>query len=623
MNGNGLIAELRRRNVFRVGAAYAVVAWLLLQLADILLGNFGAPEWVFKSFVALLALGFPLALFLAWAYELTPEGVKRSTEVPPANLRRSPSERRLDAVIIGGAALVIVAVLADRFWPDRETVPAATEPEVAAALVEPPAHVVGERSIAVLPFADLSPDGDHAYFADGIAEELLNALAQVKGLRVAGRSSSFNFGHRARDLRVIGEVLGVAYVLEGSVRMSAERVRITAQLIGTADGFHLWSDTYDGEMKDIFDLQERIARSITSSLELVLDGGQERIVAVATEDSEAYNLFLQATAIFNRRDRDRLVHATELLEEAIRLDGDFTRARSRLAAVLIVSPAYAPVDQAAYLAAAERHAHAAISQDDRLAEPYAVLGLLHSNRRQYAAAHDAFQRALERDPRDVTSNFWFAIHLWMSGHRSQATHHLDVVLDIDPMLPIALNWRALAWLDAGDRAAARRLYQRAYDLGLVAAAQGLAELAQLTGDRDAAIRYLLETIQVAFAVPVTAADAEALARGIYGGAEEQRHALEVVREYLSHGPQDIHGYIPNVLMRIGEPAQALELASRAPLVNETLFFAPLWLRPVGDPARRSPAFPEFARETGLADYWMRHGPPDGCRMQRKRDFHCD
>ena len=616
-----LLTELKRRNVFRVAAAYAVTAWLVLQVADILLNNFGAPDWVFRTLAILFLIGFPITLVFSWAFEITPEGIKREQNVPPEQSISPVTGRRLDQATIVVVVLALGVLAADRLWLERPS-PAVATPAVATDASA--AARAADRSIAVLPFADLSPNKDQEYFSDGIAEELLNALSRVRDLRVAGRTSSFHFRDRNEDLRTIGQTLGVAYILEGSVRKSAERVRITAQLISAADGFHLWSETYDGELKDIFDLQERIARAITTELEVVLSGKQqERIVEVATENPEAYNLFLQASAIFNRRDRDRLVHASGLLEEALRLDPDFARARSRMAAVLLITPAYASVDQLAFFAAAERQAQIAITQDDRLAEPHAVLGLLFSNNRQYSVAHAEFLSALERDPADVTSNFWFGIHLWMAGYREQAVRYLDRVVEIDPMLPIGLNWRALAYLDQGDLPNARRLYQRAYDLGLVAAAQGgLATVAELEGERDLAARLFAQGMGRAFALPGGPDAAETLSAGLYGGPADRQKALDLVDAYLTSGPERIHGLVPNVLMRIGRPQQALELVASAPLINESLFFAPLWVRPIGDAARQSPYFPEFARRTGLADHWDQYGPPDGCRRQADDHYVC-
>lgn len=609
-----LFTELKRRNVFRVGAAYLVTAWLLLQAGDILLGNFDAPGWVFKSLAALLSLGFPIVLVFAWAYEITPQGIRRERDVASEASITPVTGRRLDQITIVMVVLALGVLAMDRLWLARPMPPAATGA---------PAPIL-EQSIAVLPFADLSPAGDQEYFADGIAEELLNALSRVEGLRVAGRTSSFHYRGREADLRSIGETLGVAYLLEGSVRKSADRIRITAQLVSAGDGFHVWSETYNGDVGDIFDLQERIARAITTELKVVLRGDQrERIVEITTENPEAYGLYLQATSIFNRRDRDRLVHAAGLLEEALRLDPDFTRARARLAAVLLVAPSYAPVDQDEFNSAAEREARIAIRQNDRLAEPHAVLGLLYSSHRQYPVAHAEFLRALELEPNDVTSNFWFAIHLWMTGYLDQAGQRLDRVLGIDPLLPIALNWRALGYLNRGDLQAADTFYQRAYDLGLAAAEQGLSYVAELRGDRGLAEKMFARVVGGAFAIPGGPDAAETLSAGIYGGSEERRKAIDLMDDHLASAPERIHGIVLNVLMRLGQHDRALELAATVPLINNTLFMAPLWVRQLGDAAVQSSNFSGFARRTGLADYWDSYGAPDRCRRQAEKDYVCE
>lgn len=616
--------ELKHRNVVRVGAAYVVIAWLLLQAADILLGNFGAPDWVFKSITVILLLGLPLALVLAWAYELTPDGVKRASEVDDTAPEKPAGYKRLDGLILAGIVVVVAFMVADR-WLDRAT--EAEIDEVEEMATAPPgsaAHVVTDRSIAVLPFADLSPGRDQEYFADGIAEELLNALSRLRDLRTAGRSSSFYLHERGESLRAIGEALGVAYILEGSVRKSADRVRITAQLISAADGFQLWSETYDGDLGDIFELQERIARAITSELRVVLSGAQqERIVERATHDSEAYSLFLQATAIFNRRDRDRLVEAAEMLEEALDIDPEFTRARSRLAAVLVVTPAYAPVDQETYFTAAELQARRAIAEDDRAAEPHAVLGLLLSAGRQFLPAHTEFQRALELDPNDVTSHFWFGIHLWMTGYRIPAAEHLDRVLAIDPILPNGMFWRGMVYLDQGDLQRAGRMFGRAYGLGLTSAATGLALLAALQGETERAIRHYSEAIGQAFTSP-GGEDVDAVfADGVFGNEAARTEALSLIEQYLAAEPGRIHGIVPQVLMKMSRPDEALELAARAPLINETLFFLVLWVQPFGDAARQSPFFPEFASRTGLAEYWAEYGTPERCRRRAELDYVCN
>ncbi|HMK73039.1 MAG TPA: protein kinase, partial [Myxococcaceae bacterium] len=324
-----------------------------------------------------------------------------------------------------------VGVAGVAFWPRHPGKAAGTAPTTS-----------GVPSIAVLPFVNLSSDKEQEYFSDGISEEILDALARVKGLKVAGRTSSFHFKGRNDDLRTIGETLGVANLLEGSVRKQGNRVRITAQLIQVADGFHLWSKTFEGDLTDVFDLQERIARAITGELKVVLQGEQRtRLVPVATTNPEAYALYLQATTIFNRREGPRFHDAIAQVEQAVRLDPGYARAWSRLATLQVLLPIYFPSELDSSLASAELAARRAIALEPSLAEPHAVLGLTYERERRYLEAREAYRRALELDPDDVTANFWFGAHLITAGYVRQGEQVLDKVLAIDPIVPNPLGWR--------------------------------------------------------------------------------------------------------------------------------------------------------------------------------------
>jgi TolB-like protein/Tfp pilus assembly protein PilF len=459
-----LLAELKRRKVFKVGAAYLVVAWLVVQGASIGFPAFEAPSWALRVFILVLMLGFPIALVMAWVFEATPEGVVRETR-PAGSAAMYAIAAALAVAAVGWFVLgrstprdeAGSVVVADE-KPPRATTDSATAGETAPG---------SSKSIAVLAFTDLSPAKDQEYFSDGIAEEILNALVKVKGLKVAGRTSSFHFKGKNEDLRKIGEALGVAHILEGSVRKQGEKVRITAQLIQAKDGFHLWSETYDGDLADVFELQERIARAITDELKIVLQGDQQqRLVPVATTNPEAYALYLQATGIFNRRDIQRYGEAIDLLDEALRLDSAFARAHSRLASIHVIRPSVDASTSTVAYAASERHALQAIALDPALAEPHAVLGLLHANQRRYAQAQQAFQQALALQPDDVTSNFWNALFLLNAGYLQRGTEYLDRVLKLDPLLPNALAWRAKSYLDAGDIDAAERLSRQSVEAGL-------------------------------------------------------------------------------------------------------------------------------------------------------------
>jgi TolB-like protein len=264
-----LFAELGRRNVIRVGIAYAVVAWLLVQVADVLFPVFGAPDGALRVFVVALLLGFPAALLFAWVFELTPEGVKREKDIDrSASITRSTG-RKLDRVIIVALVIALGYFIWERQTRIEPPVPVAQPSAETVTPVEEPAP--GKRSIAVLPFVNMSADPENEYFADGLSEELLNQLAQIPDLQVAGRTSSFSFKGRNEDLRLIGDTLDVANVLEGSVRRQGNKVRVTAQLIRVDDGFHLWSNAYDRTMDDVFVIQDDIASNVANALKIVLD----------------------------------------------------------------------------------------------------------------------------------------------------------------------------------------------------------------------------------------------------------------------------------------------------------------------------------------------------------------
>lgn len=270
--------ELKYRNVFKVAVAYIVVGWVLVQIADVMTASFGAPDWVMKIFIAFLALGWPLALVLAWAFELTPDGVKRASELP-ANIKKDPrSGRLLNRVTI----ITLVIAVAWLGW-DKLQRP-----------TEDTAAVTVDKSIAVLPFADFSPDGDHTWFADGLTDEILNALARTGDLRVASRTSSFAFRDSDEEAPDIGKALDVAHILEGSVRRAGDRIRVTAQLVRAADDVHLWSETFDARASDSIEIQENIAFRIASILDTALDADElARMVAAGTESIDAWEGYLR------------------------------------------------------------------------------------------------------------------------------------------------------------------------------------------------------------------------------------------------------------------------------------------------------------------------------------------
>jgi TolB-like protein/Tfp pilus assembly protein PilF len=517
---------------------------------------------------------------------------------------------------VAAVALAVVMIGGVAWW-------AASGRRLAATTEQAPGGAPGARtpSIAVLPFVNLSSDKEQEYFSDGITEELLDALARVKGLKVAGRTSSFAFKGKNEDLRTIGQTLGVANIVEGSVRKQGNRVRITAQLIQAADGFHLWSKTFEGDLTNVFDLQEKIARSITDELKVVLQGDQRsRLVPVATSNPEAYALFLQATAIFNRRDGARFPDAIAQLEQALRLDPGYARGWSRLATLWVLTPIYRPGDFISSLAAAEKAAHRAIELDPSLGEPHAVLGLVFVQRRQFLEAQAAIRRALELDPDDVSANFWLATNLVNEGYLQRANRVLDKVLTIDPMVPNGLNWRGLTAFADGDLDLAERLTRRSRDAGLAHAGISISYVAEARGQREEAIAQLTSGLS-ALSLDLPQGFAEATARGALGDVQARDRALALIRSYLATRPAAISGSVPYALMRLGRPGEALEILERGPSGNDSLPFPTMWM-PAGRQTRTLPEFSAAARRFGLVEVWERDGPPDLCQRVEPGKYVC-
>jgi len=618
-----LIQELKRRNVIRMGGLYLVGAWLIVQVSGTLLPVFEAPPWVMKTLVGLLAIGFVPALVFSWLFELTPDGLKRDTEVLPEQSKAPQTAQKMNRLLIAGVLLALIYFGIDKLLlapAESARTASKAKPVAADAQGSPPALAATAKSIAVLPFTDLSPGHDQEYFSDGMAEELLNALAKIKDLKVAGRTSSFHFKGKNEDLREIGRTLGVANILEGSVRKQGEKVRITAQLIQTEDGFHRWSENYDGDLSDVFNLQERIARAISEQLKLIItaDPGQ-RLVPVATTDPEAYALYLQASDTFNRRDVDHYVDAIALLEQALKLDPKYARAQARIAT--LHATAFAP---GLSNAEAERHARLALAADPTLAEPHLALGAVSHHAGGFLDARDEFERALALEPDDAAVGFFYAQDLLIGGYTRKGTERLDRVLAIDPMQPNAIYRRGMQYAYDGDYDAAERAIKRSMDLGLSFAEGGLMAIAWARGDFTRAREIALRRPR---ATGVECADIwnsnQPILVDVYGGVAEARaKAVSVVEQCIATKPATIPSWVPTFLMRLGEPAKALDAILAGPSDSLAAVANNLW-SPTGRSARTLPEFAEFARKMGLADLWEKYGAPDRCRRVTPRDYACE
>ena len=619
-----LIAELKRRNVIRMAGLYLVGSWLLVQVASTVLPAFHVPDWALRGLIILLVLGFVPAVAFAWVFEMTPDGLKRDGEVSPEQSIAPQTAQRMNRMIIAVLALAIVYFGFDKFVlaPQRAATALASERAGAAARASAK-PAVQEKSIAVLPFVNMSADKDNEYFSDGISEEILNALTKVADLKVAGRTSSFFFKGKNENLTTIGETLGVAHVLEGSVRKQGEKVRITAQLIRTRDGFHLWSETYNGDLSDVFALQESIARAITGKLQVILQGVQKtRLVQAGTSNPEAYALYLQASSVFNRREGARFAEAIDLLEQAIALDPRYARAHARLASLHSVNSNYTGGSAfSTALPKIELHARLASELDASLAEPYAALGAAFGERRRFLEAQQSLERAVKLDPNDVTANFWLATQLINTGYIREGTAALDRTLALDPMLPNALLWRARLYVFDGDLENGALLLRKATEGGHVFVGIGQALLDNARGDKAAAINSLTRGLAGYFTSAFPPEAAALFAKAIYGDAEANKQKRNLIDAYLATKPEYIAGVVPYVLMRSGEVGRGLVLAQDRPTTNDSMAFSEMFRR--NSEIKGAPEFPEFTRRSGLAGLWDAKGPPDFCRKNAKGDYACE
>lgn len=373
------IRELRERRVFRIASVYAVTMWIIIQGAIDLFPVFGIPDWATRLLVVIAVIGFPIAIILAWAYQVTGEGVVRD----PGRGSGETGKRgwQVDFIVIGALVLLGAFILLRQQFSEVIDMDQAAVAETAAegiagaAAIPEPAEQLHPQSIAVLPFVNMSSDQDTEYFSDGITEELLNVLANIPGLRVASRTSAFAFKGAQADIPTVSQKLGVAFVLEGSVRRSRDMVRITAQLIDAREDIHMWSETYDRELLEIFAIQDEISAVIVDKLKptvLAARGGAGTPPqSSTTDDLEAYDLYLRGRSAYRTDDPEALLASIGFLEESIARDAEFARAHSALARSLL---AYAEVSgEAEYRERAREEARAALRRDNMLREAHEVL----------------------------------------------------------------------------------------------------------------------------------------------------------------------------------------------------------------------------------------------------------
>jgi len=468
-----IFRELRRRNVFRVAGVYAVVGWLLAQIAVTLETSLKLPDWFDSVIVSALIIGLPLAMLFAWAFEITPDGVVRVEKGSTDHGNAKKTARKLDIAIVSGLIGVIgmigwqiqsrdtVEFAAMEFTPDTnelqiEDVPASYTSEINRHDTE-----TELETIAVLPFEDFSPEKDQDYFASGISEELLNVLTRIDGLRVSSRTSAFAFKDKSTPISVIAEALNVAHVLEGSVRKSGKTLRITAQLIDTEADIHMWSETYDRPLTadNIFAIQDEIAQAIVGELKGRLKFDTQKNVLSRTSSVAAYDFYLQARDEMNKREADALANAIGGFKKAIALDPDFSLAYAGLADAILLTEEYAGADEKDTISHARINVEKALQLAPNSAEALTAAASLSLNEYDYPKALELASKAIEANP-----NFTLAYHrkaLAYSGFQPEkALGAFQQALVLDPLSPVLLSNVSSQQMALGDIAAARKTSEK-------------------------------------------------------------------------------------------------------------------------------------------------------------------
>ena len=427
-------AELKRRNVYKVAVAYAVVGWLAIQVTATIVPALHLPDGLTTAVVVLVLVGFPIALVISWAFEMTPEGMKRTADISADEVRSMPywSKKKFAGFIIGVAIIAAGLFAYQSFRAPKSTITVKSD----------------NRSIAVLPLVNTSGDPNNEYFSDGLSEELIAVLAKIPDLKVIGRSSSFLFKGKAADSASIGQKLGVAHLIEGSVRKQGDRVRIVAELINAADGSELWSETYDRELKDVFAVQSEIASTVAEQMKVKILGEKTRSdAAPPNENLAAYNAVLESDFYFQQLTAESVQRAIHSLQEAVRLDPNYALAYAKLSlAWRQYAASFAANDNEQAYAEAKAAAEKAIKLAPDQVEPHKAAGWVAINPDlDFAQAEQEFRRALQISPSDFGAKSGLSYCLMAEGHLTEAERAFYETLSLDPLsVPIWFNLGRLA-----------------------------------------------------------------------------------------------------------------------------------------------------------------------------------
>lgn len=594
------ISELKRRNVFRVGLAYVVVSWVALQFVDVVQDPLNLPLWLPKVVIVLLAIGLPIALIISWAFELTPDGLVKTAHADKQASITPRTGQRINKLIIGGLTLAVVFLLIDRFYPATGE-PVAATPEAKAE----------KTSIAVLPFVNMSDDPGQEFFSDGMTEEILNVLAKNHALRVAGRTSSFAFKGKNVDMRTIGQNLGVDYLIEGSVRKDADTVRITTQLVQVADGFHVWSETYDRKLKEIFVVQDEIAHAISDALKVSFGGGAgESNAANQTGNMAAYDLYLKARDAHKNR---RIPEALMLAEKVTEIEPDFAPGWAVYAQALALAPNWIyfdePLESAGAFAKGFIAAQKALILDPNSVEALGALANVYRTRLQWDEAGKAYQKALLIDPDNPVILEDYAEFLLAVGKNKAALAQAQRLVTLEPQVPIYLHVLVQVYWSLGDYSTAAPVAEKEYalDSDLIFIASEYAQVLWLNGQKQKARDILAES--------------DVIPAELRANIETWFHVTEKGRQGLTPEQVQIAMADPFILSSLNQPDDFFALLSKKVKLGWWGDFFTFY--PETEPYRKMPGFKTHVQELKLVDYWRKNGWGDYCQAVGSDDFKCE
>ena len=588
MKNINFFTELKRRNVIRFASLYLVGAWLLVQVSGTVLPMFGAPEWLPRSIVILLAIGLLPALVFSWVFELTPQGLKRDEDVKPEESIAPQTARRMNLTIVAVLVLALGYFAVDKFVlaPRRAVLPNDSSFSASA------------KSIAVLPFESLSEDKANAFFAEGVQDEILTRLAKVADLKVISRTSTQHFKSSPDNLPQIAKQLGVMNILEGSVQRSNDQVRVNVQLINAMTDAHLWADIYDRKLTDIFVVESDIAKTIADTLQAKLTGAEMTAMTKApTANNEAYQLYLQGRFFWNKRTAADLRKSIEYFSQAIEKDPNYALAYAASAQAWLLLPGYAGGTPADCFPQAEMAAKKALSLDDNLADAHAALAMV---KQLYdfdlPGAIAEFERAIQLKPNDATAHHWLANHsLAASGQTDREISEMKRALELDPLsLIINTNLgQAFVYASRFDEAIAQLRKTIEMDGSFYFAHLVLGQALELKGEFSAA----LTEYQKAMALnddPLCKAFVGHL-YGKSGRQDEARQILEQLRHLRAQRYFEAYG-IALVCLGLDNRSEALAWLEQAYRERDGFSMAVIRVDQFLDPLRHDPRFQALAEK---------------------------